>query len=88
MKYQGYFLQEETNLQNNTYFVGVDKIINNYKGLGNNTALVFSYYIPSFDTAINLGFRCQYIKYNKEGDAPDLGSDLNYGSTLSVMYFF
>ena len=49
--------------------------------------LTFSYFMPSIDTSLNLGARCQYIKYKLEDDSPELDSDLNYGVTLSAMYF-
>lgn len=83
MAYQGYFL-------NDTYGTTVSSNKNNssYHGLGNNSSIVLSYYFPSLDTALNLGVRCQYLKYYKEGDSPELGSDLNYGATLTAMYFF
>lgn len=65
----------------------IEKHNYSYHGYGNNTTFVFTYFFPSIDTAISAGARCQYIKYKSEGDAPDLDSDLNYGVTLSVMYF-
>lgn len=68
--------------------IGSMKDDQNYHGYGNNSALVFSYILPSISTAINLGLRCQYISYKPEGDAAELDSDLNYGVTLSAMYFF
>lgn len=82
MKYYGYFLEDagaEINAEHTDY---------TYNGLGNNTTLVLSYYIDSINTAVNLGARCQVIKYLDAGDAPKLNYDLNYGLTLSAMYFF
>lgn len=81
MKYYGYIPVDtgfEINIANSEY---------TYNGLGNNTTLVLSYIFDSISTAINLGARCQVIKYLDTGDAPKLDYDLNYGLTLSALYF-
>jgi hypothetical protein len=81
MTYQGYYLiKNGTNIES-------DNVDYSYHGYGNNSSLVFTYFVQSFNTAISTGARCQYIKYKSEGGAPDLDSDLNYGVTLSAMYF-
>lgn len=59
-----------------------------YTGYGNNSSITFSYFFPTVDTALNLGARCQYIKYKSKDNTPDFGSDLNYGITFSAIYFF
>ncbi len=83
MDFQGYFLNDTSG---NT--VSANKSNYSYRGLGNNSTLVFSYYIPSMDTAFNAGVRFQYLNYKEEGDPTDLYSDLNYGFIFTAMYFF
>ena len=82
MKYYGYFLEDTTT---DIIAAHVDYT---YNGICNNTTLNFSYYLDSISTAINLGARCQVIKYLDKSDAPRLDYDLNYGLTLSALYFF
>lgn len=82
MKYYGYFIEESGDN------INISRVDYTYDGLGNNTTLNFSCYLDSINTAINLGARCQVIKYLDTGDAPKLDYDLNYGLTLSAMYFF
>lgn len=59
-----------------------------YTGLGNNSSVSFGYYIESINTAISLGGRFQYLRYQAKGDAPELGNDYYYGATLSAVYYF
>lgn len=82
MTYYGYFLQASGSTINSEH---VDYT---YTGIGNNTALVFSYFFESINTSLNLGTRCQVIKYKNAGGAPKLDYDLNYGVTFSALYIF
>lgn len=82
MDYQGYYMY----LNGTT--IHSEKVNYTYNCLGNNTTLALSYLLDSINTSINLGARCQYLKYMEEGNAPGLSYDLNYGITLSAMYFF
>jgi len=75
-------------LTENGMVIGEERVTYEYNGIGNNTSLVFSYYIPSIDSSISIGGRCQYLKYFNQSESPEIGSDLNYGITLSVMYYF
>ena len=59
-----------------------------YKAYGNNSTLGLSYLIEPVSTVISIGGRFQVLKYNPEGDAPDLDSDYFYGVTASAMYLF
>ncbi len=81
IRYQGYYV---------TYMgvVGGNKITYNYSGIGNNSALVLSWSLPSINTVISLGGRFQYLRYMAKGDAPSLGNDYYYGVTLAAVYYF
>ena len=58
-----------------------------YSGIGNNTSVSISYYLPSMNTAISLGGRFQYLRYDGKGDAPELENDYYYGATLTAVYY-
>ncbi len=82
MTYYGYFPRYSGTA------IEADNVTYEYNGIGNNTSLVFSYFFSSISTSINLGGRCQVIKYLDSGSAPKLGYDLNYGLTLSALYIW
>lgn len=82
MKYYGY-LPVDTGSE-----IGIANSDYTYNGVGNNTTINFSYFFDQISTAVTLGARCQVIKYLDTSDAPKLDYDLNYGLTLSGIYFF
>lgn len=59
-----------------------------YKGIGNNSTIILSYFIEPLRTAISVGGRSRFLKYFAESGSPSLSNDYFYGiSPLNFIRF-